>query len=113
ALSGELKISDLYAKYFASPSIEVSRQGEAKEEGKKHCYDKMYEHENYIKFLLQNVKPKTDQEWLWPKGRPYVHENKFSCAEREFREETGVRSQGRSLDRDPLIERAVASNGKV
>jgi 8-oxo-dGTP pyrophosphatase MutT (NUDIX family) len=110
ALAGELKISDLYYKYFTR---DEKASNELKEEGKRHCYDKMYEHENYIRFLLQNVKPKTDQEWLWPKGRPYIHEHKILCAEREFREETGVKTQGRSLDRDPLIERTVASNGKV
>lgn len=55
-----------------------------------------------------------NSEWIWPRGRPKIHEDPLDCAMREFQEETGV-----TIDREVLISpvRFVESlrslNGRV
>lgn len=47
-----------------------------------------------VKYILDNTKSDLEEcEWGFPKGRRNINEHDFTCAVREFMEETGLRSK--------------------
>ena len=78
-------------------------------------YQQLYNMLTHETSLREQITPREENEWGFPKGRRMVNEIPLACALREFEEETGISGGATSIVIDhrtpPQIERFRGTNG--
>jgi 8-oxo-dGTP pyrophosphatase MutT (NUDIX family) len=90
----------------------ATRRYQAEFEQSKAKFDVMRSRRTLVDICRVSTTTWTEPEWGFPKGRKSSSESELACALRETYEEAGILTHNlRVLDREPLLEEYVGSNG--
>lgn len=111
---GRLQFDELWDDFWGNSNKKEVLEQEFIKSKEKFNSLKKNETELGLLFYVENVKPSWNEaEWGFPKGRRNKNESDLDCAQREFEEETGLKSEDyRVIENiEPLVEEFIGTNG--